>query len=69
MSVLTEALEAWREAERYLASTTPWTADWIRARMVEEECRLIYQAIASREEAALEQADPAAPRPAIDKRV
>ena len=46
MSKLSEALEAWRAAERDLADATPWTADWLRVRMVEEDRRLAYQAIA-----------------------
>jgi hypothetical protein len=46
MSKLTEALEAWRAASRDLDGATPWTAEWLRARMVEEERRLAYRVIA-----------------------
>jgi hypothetical protein len=46
MSKLTEALEAWRAASRDLDAATPWTADWLRARMDEEERRRDYRAIA-----------------------
>jgi hypothetical protein len=46
MSKLTEALEAWRAAERDLEEATPWTADWLRLRLVEEDRRLAYRAIA-----------------------
>jgi hypothetical protein len=46
MSGLTEALEAWRQAVRDLDATTPWTAPWLRARMIEEERRLAYQVLA-----------------------
>jgi len=41
-----EALEAWRRAVRDLDATTPWTAEWLRARMIEEDRRLAYQELA-----------------------
>ena len=47
MSDVTDALEAWREAERELKSTTPWTAPWLRARLLEEERRLAFHAALS----------------------
>ena len=50
MSELTDALEAWRAAKRDLEAVTPWTAPWLRARMVEEELRLAYLAIADESE-------------------
>jgi len=40
-----EALEAWRRAVRDLDATTPWTAEWLRARMIEEDRRLAYLAL------------------------
>jgi hypothetical protein len=46
MSEISDALEAWWQAARELEATTPWTADWQRARMVEEACRMAYQALA-----------------------
>jgi hypothetical protein len=46
MSKVSEALEAWRAAVRDLEAATPWTADWLRARLVEDERRVAYQAIA-----------------------
>ena len=49
MSELNLAREAWRQAVRDLDATTPWTAPWLRARMIEEEQRLAYQALASHE--------------------
>ena len=47
MSDVTDALEAWRAAARELDATMPWTAAWLRARMVEEKRRLAYQALAA----------------------
>ena len=41
-----EALETWRRAVRELDATTPWTAEWLRARMIEEDRRLAYQELA-----------------------
>jgi hypothetical protein len=37
-----EALDLWRRAVRDLDATTPWTAEWLRARMIEEDRRLAY---------------------------
>lgn len=45
MSEIGEALESWRQALRDLDETTPWTADWLRARMIEEDRRVAYQAL------------------------
>jgi hypothetical protein len=47
MSELTEALEEWRQAVRDLDATMPWTAQWLRARLIEEERRLAYHALAN----------------------
>jgi len=41
-----KALEAWRRAVRDLDATTPWTAEWLRARMIEEDRRLAYLELA-----------------------
>jgi hypothetical protein len=41
-----DALEAWRRAVRDLDATTPWTAEWLRARMIEEDRRLAYLELA-----------------------
>jgi hypothetical protein len=41
----TKALEAWRRPVRDLDATTPWTAEWLRARMIEENRRLAYHAL------------------------
>lgn len=44
MKLITEALQAWRAAVRDVESTDPWTAPWLRARLVEDERRREYQA-------------------------
>jgi hypothetical protein len=54
MSDVTDALEAWRAAAQELEATMPWTAAWLRARMVEEERRLAYQALAAERELGLD---------------
>jgi hypothetical protein len=41
-----EALEVWRRAVRDLDATTQWTAEWLRARMIEEDRRLAYLELA-----------------------
>jgi hypothetical protein len=46
MSEINDALEAWRQAARDLEATMPWTAEWLRARMIEAELRSAYQALA-----------------------
>jgi DNA-binding NarL/FixJ family response regulator len=40
-----------------LETTTPWTAEWLRARVIEEDCRAAYRAIADEVEPELP-ADP-----------
>jgi hypothetical protein len=47
MRLITDALDAWRAAIRDLDSTAPFTKPWFRARLVEEERRREYQAIAN----------------------
>lgn len=44
MKLVREALQAWRAAVRDVESTDPWTAPWLRARLVEDERRRKYQA-------------------------
>ena len=70
MSELTDALEAWRAAAGELDATTPWTAAWLRARMVEEERRLAYHALAAADEAvpAAEASEPMERPPKINER-
>jgi hypothetical protein len=60
MSNVREALEAWRAAIRDLEDATPWTADWLRARMVEEDRRLAYQTLA-------EEVEPSSPIDAVER--
>ena len=40
-----DAHDEWRAAARDLAMTTPGTAQWLRAHMMEEERRLAYRAV------------------------
>jgi hypothetical protein len=44
------ALEDWRAAKQALERATPWTADWQRLRLVEEERRLAYLALIDRQQ-------------------
>lgn len=46
MSDLNEAFDDWRAAKRDLEATTPGTAPWLRAHMIEEQRRLAYRAAA-----------------------
>jgi hypothetical protein len=46
MRLIRDALDAWRAAIRDLESTAPFTGPWFRARLVEEERRREYQALA-----------------------
>ena len=47
MGLITDALHAWRAAIRELESTAPFTEPWFRARLVEEDRRRDYQALAN----------------------
>jgi hypothetical protein len=38
-----EAYEAWHAAKRALDDAMPWTADWLRLRMIEQELRTAYE--------------------------
>ena len=42
MSDISQALDAWRLAVHDLVATTPGTAGWLRAQMVEAERRMVY---------------------------
>jgi hypothetical protein len=49
MTKTAEALDAWLKARRNLEAATPWTAEWVRARMLATDCRTTYEALASEE--------------------
>ena len=42
MSDSVDAWEAWAHTRRALRNTLPWTADWLRLRMVEQDRRASY---------------------------
>jgi hypothetical protein len=44
------ALEDWQAAKKALDQATPWTAEWQRLRLVEEERRLAYLALIDRQQ-------------------
>jgi hypothetical protein len=60
MSEISEALDAWREARRALEATTPWTAEWQRARLAETDARAAYEAVVEENR---ERLDPTVDRP------
>lgn len=39
------AYEAWHAAKRALDDAMPWTPDWLRLRMIEQELRTAYEAL------------------------
>ena len=39
-----DALEAWHTTTLALREATPWTAEWVRLRMVAQEQRAAYEA-------------------------
>ena len=45
MSEATDAWEMWQQAKRALQTAMPWTAEWLRLRMVEQDRRAAYFAI------------------------
>ena len=45
MSDATDAWEAWQHAKRALNTAMPWTADWLRLRIVEQDRRASYIAL------------------------
>ena len=64
MRLITDALQAWRVAVRDMESTAPGTESWSRARLVEDERRLEYQARVTE----ATQPDAADPRPPTEPR-
>ena len=40
-----DALEAWHTTTLALREATPWTAEWVRLRMVAQEQRATYEAL------------------------
>ncbi|MFL5646557.1 MAG: hypothetical protein ACJ78L_14500 [Chloroflexota bacterium] len=40
-----DALEAWHTTTLLLREATPWTAEWVRLRMVAQEQRAAYEAL------------------------
>jgi hypothetical protein len=38
-----EAYEAWHAAKRALDEAVPWTPDWLRLRMIEQELRSAFE--------------------------
>ena len=40
-----DALEAWHSTTVALRAATPWTAEWVRLRMVAQEQRTAYEAL------------------------
>jgi len=40
-----DALEAWHTTTLALRDATPWTAEWVRLRMVAQEQRAAYEAL------------------------
>jgi hypothetical protein len=40
-----DALEAWHTTTRALRDATPWTAEWVRLRMIAQEQRAAYEAL------------------------
>ena len=40
-----DALEAWHSTTLALREATPWTAEWVRLRMVAQEQRAAYEAL------------------------
>jgi len=40
-----DALEAWHTTTLALREATPWTAEWVRLRMIAQEQRTAYEAL------------------------
>ena len=40
-----DALEAWHSTTVALRDATPWTAEWVRLRMIAQEQRAAYEAL------------------------
>jgi hypothetical protein len=45
-----DAYEAWYAAKRALDDAMPWTPDWLRLRMIEQELRTAYERVADEQE-------------------
>jgi hypothetical protein len=41
-----EAYAAWHDAKRALDAALPWTAEWLRLRLIEQEMRSEYERLA-----------------------
>jgi hypothetical protein len=49
MSKVSEALDSWLEARRAVEVATPWTAEWVRARLIASDLRDSYESAAGDE--------------------
>jgi hypothetical protein len=49
-----DALNAWHETTRVLREATPWTAEWVRLRMIAEDQRATFEALISETEPSAE---------------
>ena len=45
VSALHDAVDAWLEAKQALERAMPWTAEWLRLRMLEQDRRAAYLAL------------------------
>ena len=54
-----DALEAWHSTTLALRAATPWTAEWVRLRMVAQEQRAAYEALVEGKSAAAPEAEAA----------
>lgn len=45
-----KAYEAWHATKRALDDAMPWTPDWLRLRMIEQELRTAYERVADQGE-------------------
>lgn len=48
VSTLHDAVDAWLEAKQALERAMPWTAEWLRLRMIEQDRRTAYIALMDR---------------------
>jgi hypothetical protein len=58
-----DALEAWHSTTLALREATPWTAEWVRLRMVAQEQRATYEALVGSSPDAIVDTDRADPDP------
>ena len=47
-AALHDAVDAWIDAKRALERAMPWTADWLRLRMIEQDRRAAYLSLMDR---------------------